>query len=165
MFDKRRTAQSSSRFRLWSHSSLGGRRDDHANSGDIVRRYVHLPLHPTGPHIRSHDLHSGGADTGKTALRTFLLAMMCFPEAQRAAQEELDRVLGGKRLPDYQDVDDPHTLPYVRGIILECLRYDLPFRLKSETCLFCSPSLGCWNFFWPDFWKKKFDMNFRFGIM
>ncbi|KAJ3861389.1 cytochrome P450 [Lentinula novae-zelandiae] len=68
-------------------------------------------------------LYEGGADTGKTALRTFLLAMMCFPEAQRAAQEELDRVLGGKRLPDYQDVDDPHTLPYVRGIILECLRW------------------------------------------
>ncbi|KAJ3810212.1 cytochrome P450 [Lentinula aff. lateritia] len=67
-------------------------------------------------------LYEGGADTGKTALRTFLLAMLCFPAAQRAAQAELDRVVGGERLPEYQDVDDPHTLPYVRGIILECLR-------------------------------------------
>ncbi|KAF8823989.1 hypothetical protein HHX47_DHR9000463 [Lentinula edodes] len=67
-------------------------------------------------------LYEGGADTGKTALRTFLLAMMCFPDAQHAAQEELDHVIGQKRLPDYQDMDDPATLPYVRAIILECLR-------------------------------------------
>ncbi|KAJ3849827.1 cytochrome P450 [Lentinula lateritia] len=76
-------------------------------------------------------LYEGGADTGKTALRTFLLAMLCFPAAQRAAQAELDRVVGGERLPEYQDVDDPHTLPYVRGIILECLR-SVPHLLDTE---------------------------------
>ncbi|KAJ4485412.1 cytochrome P450 [Lentinula aciculospora] len=70
-------------------------------------------------------LYEGGADTGKTALRTFLFAMICFPDTQREAQEELDRVIGKDRLPDYEDVDFdlPVTLPFVRAIILECLRW------------------------------------------
>ncbi|KAJ3870814.1 cytochrome P450 [Lentinula edodes] len=78
-------------------------------------------------------LYEGGADTGKTALQTFLLAMMCFPDAQHAAQEELDHVIGQKRLPDYQDLDDPATLPYVRAIILECLRWQTVVPLGKYT--------------------------------
>ncbi|KAJ3914413.1 cytochrome P450 [Lentinula edodes] len=50
-------------------------------------------------------MYEGGADTGITALRTFLLAMMCFPDVQCEAQEELDRVIGQERLPDYDDLD------------------------------------------------------------
>lgn len=68
-----------------------------------------------------------GADTGKTALRTFILAMTCFPKAQRDAQEEIDCVIGQERLPDYEDiVDDSNasvSLPYVRAVVLECFRY------------------------------------------
>lgn len=54
-----------------------------------------------------------------TGLQTFILAMLCFPDAQREAQEELDRVIGGERLPEYED---KHSLPYVTAIIYECLR-------------------------------------------
>ena len=63
--------------------------------------------------------HEGGSDTGLTALLTFILAMICFPHAQREAQEELDRVIGKERLPDHEDED---LLPYVKAVIYECFR-------------------------------------------
>ncbi|KAJ4499744.1 cytochrome P450 [Lentinula lateritia] len=72
-------------------------------------------------------LYEAGADTGKTALRTFILAMTCFPKAQRDAQGEIDCVIGQERLPDYEDiVDDSNasvSLPYVRAVVLECFRW------------------------------------------
>ncbi|KAJ3818173.1 cytochrome P450 [Lentinula raphanica] len=67
-------------------------------------------------------MYEGGADTGITALRTFLLAMIRFPHVQRQAQEELDRVVGKDRLPDHEDLDKD-TLPYLRAVIYECLRW------------------------------------------
>ncbi|KAJ4485414.1 cytochrome P450 [Lentinula aciculospora] len=67
-------------------------------------------------------MYEGGADTGITALRTFLLAMMCFPETQQEAQEELDCVVGRERLPDYNDLDES-LLPYVSAIVIECFRW------------------------------------------
>ncbi|KAJ3797340.1 cytochrome P450 [Lentinula aff. detonsa] len=68
-------------------------------------------------------MYEGGADTGITALRTFLVAMMCFPHVQLEAQEELDRVVGKGRLPDYEDLDDKDSLPYLHAVIFECLRW------------------------------------------
>ncbi|KAJ3965802.1 cytochrome P450 [Lentinula raphanica] len=67
-------------------------------------------------------MYEGGADTAITALRTFLLAMMRFPHVQRQAQEELDRVVGKDRLPDYEDLDKD-TLPYLCAVVYECLRW------------------------------------------
>ena len=46
--------------------------------------------------------------------------MTLFPEAQKKAQEELDRVVGADRLPDWEDEKD---LPYVRSLIKEILRW------------------------------------------
>ncbi|KAE9388010.1 cytochrome P450 [Gymnopus androsaceus JB14] len=50
-------------------------------------------------------MFEGGSDTGLTALLTFILAMLCFPHAQREAQEELDEIIGKERLPDHEDED------------------------------------------------------------
>lgn len=45
---------------------------------------------------------------------------MCqYPEVQRRAQEEIDKVTEGSRLPT---IDDMHTLPYVHAIAKEVLR-------------------------------------------
>jgi hypothetical protein len=44
--------------------------------------------------------------------------MVLFPEAQKKAQEELDRVIGRHRLPTWEDEKD---LPYVRSLIKEVL--------------------------------------------
>ena len=53
-------------------------------------------------------------------LGTFVLAMMMNPHVQRAAQEELDRVIGSERLPDFADRD---SLPYLMAVMKETLRY------------------------------------------
>ncbi|KAE9383703.1 cytochrome P450 [Gymnopus androsaceus JB14] len=65
-------------------------------------------------------MYEGGSDTGSTALLTFILAMLCFPCAQREAQEELDEVIGKERLPDHEDED---FLPYVKALVYECFRW------------------------------------------
>ena len=45
---------------------------------------------------------------------TFFLAMTCFPEVQKKAQEELDRVIGNARLPVSADLP---KLPYIEACI------------------------------------------------
>ena len=45
--------------------------------------------------------------------------MMMFPEAQRKAQEEIDKVVGQGRLPDF---DDRENLPYLQATVYEAMR-------------------------------------------
>jgi hypothetical protein len=47
-------------------------------------------------------------------ISAFYLAMILHPEAQRKAQEELDRVVGTNRLPNFGDRAD---LPYVSVLV------------------------------------------------
>lgn len=65
-------------------------------------------------------LIEAGSETTGTTLNNFVLCMALFPEAQRKAQEELDRVVGRGRLPDW---DDEKDLVYVRSLIKEVLRW------------------------------------------
>jgi len=51
---------------------------------------------------------------------TFILAMVLHPEVQDKAQRELDKVVGNARLPNFEDRAE---LPFVRAIVLECLRW------------------------------------------
>ncbi|KZS94002.1 cytochrome P450 [Sistotremastrum niveocremeum HHB9708] len=62
-----------------------------------------------------------GADTTVSALDTFLLAMMLFPEAQKAAQREIDAVLHRGRLPTLEDKD---ALPHIQAIMKEVIRWN-----------------------------------------
>jgi len=45
-------------------------------------------------------------------LQTFFLAMALNPNVVKKAQEELDRVVGKDRLPEFSDKDD---LPYINA--------------------------------------------------
>jgi cytochrome P450 len=49
----------------------------------------------------------------------FLACMLLYPEAQRKAQEEIDRVVGRDRLPD---LNDRKYLPYVECVLHEVMR-------------------------------------------
>jgi len=51
---------------------------------------------------------------------TFFLAMNVFPEVQKKAQEELDRVIGSGRLPVNADRDN---LPYIMAVMKETHRW------------------------------------------
>ena len=70
---------------------------------------------------------SAGTDTTVSAIGTFFLAMVCYPEVQKAAQAELDNVLNG-RLPEHSDI---FSLPYLSALVKEIYRY-------AATCSFLS---------------------------
>jgi hypothetical protein len=46
--------------------------------------------------------------------------MVCYPDVQKKAQQELDKVLNG-RLPEHGDI---MSLPYLSALIKEVYRYD-----------------------------------------
>ena len=53
-------------------------------------------------------------------LGNFFLAMVLYPDVQLRAQEEIDRVLHGDRLPTFSDFS---SLPYLEAITMEALRW------------------------------------------
>ncbi|OGE54266.1 hypothetical protein PENARI_c006G06548 [Penicillium arizonense] len=65
-------------------------------------------------------LYTGGADTTVCAIECFFLAMALFPDVQRKAQEEIDRVSGPDQLPK---VRDRTRLPYIDAVVKEVLRW------------------------------------------
>lgn len=54
--------------------------------------------------------------------------MAKYPDAQKKAQDEIDRVVGSKRLPSY---DDRTSLPYVESLYREVMRWRPPFPLNT----------------------------------
>ncbi|KAL0066309.1 hypothetical protein AAF712_006740 [Marasmius tenuissimus] len=65
-------------------------------------------------------MYETGTDTTYTALLSFVLAMTLFPEAQHKAQDEIDRVVGQGRLPEFRD---RQSLVYVEAVLLEVQRW------------------------------------------
>ncbi|EJT76779.1 hypothetical protein GGTG_06694 [Gaeumannomyces tritici R3-111a-1] len=85
-------------------------------------------------------LFGAAVDTASVSLAAFTLAMLKHPEAQRAAQAEIDRVvavgpLGRRRLPTSAD---RAALPYVDAVVKETLRWwsvfpmGIPHRADEE---------------------------------
>ncbi|KAI0758757.1 cytochrome P450 [Fomes fomentarius] len=84
---------------------------------------------------RKESVISGVAAAAYTALGSFFLAMLMYPEIQRKAQAEVDRVIGRDRLPNFSD--EP-SLPYVAALVKEVLRWRpvtplaVPHRLTAD---------------------------------
>jgi len=64
--------------------------------------------------------YGAGAETSASSTAAFVLAMMNFPEVQAKGQAEIDKVIGGNRLPTFSDRE---SLPYVLAIYKETLRW------------------------------------------
>ncbi|KAH8103605.1 CyP450 monooxygenase [Cristinia sonorae] len=64
--------------------------------------------------------YAGMSGRTSSACLSFLLAMALFPEVQKRAQAELDRVVGPSRLPEYEDIAQ---IPYIRALIMETMRW------------------------------------------
>ncbi|EKM55851.1 uncharacterized protein PHACADRAFT_195903 [Phanerochaete carnosa HHB-10118-sp] len=62
--------------------------------------------------------YSAGVDTTYSSINIFILAMLKFPDVQRKAQQELDRIVGLGRLPDFEDRG---SLPYITAVLRETL--------------------------------------------
>ncbi|KDQ06236.1 hypothetical protein BOTBODRAFT_141195 [Botryobasidium botryosum FD-172 SS1] len=70
----------------------------------------------------SGTMYAAGSDTTGTLLSSFVLAMALYPDVQRKAQAELDRVTQKQRLPTFLDRPD---LPYIECLIKELLRWSV----------------------------------------
>ncbi|OQO10321.1 hypothetical protein B0A48_04679 [Cryoendolithus antarcticus] len=68
----------------------------------------------------SGTLLEAGSDTTSNTLYAFVQAMLLYPEVQREAQEQIDRVVGKERLPTMADAE---KLPIVRCLMKETLRW------------------------------------------
>ncbi|KAF4599322.1 hypothetical protein EYR40_006414 [Pleurotus pulmonarius] len=66
-------------------------------------------------------MYAAGADSTVSALAFFILAVLHNPAALAKGQEEIDRVVGNDRLPDFGDEE---SLPYISAIVKEVLRWD-----------------------------------------
>ena len=65
-------------------------------------------------------------------MEAFFLAAAMHPESQKAAQAELDAIVGPDRLPEFSDYDH---LPYMRAFVKELTRWhvSLPMGLPHAT--------------------------------
>ncbi|KAF8520307.1 cytochrome P450 [Gautieria morchelliformis] len=61
-----------------------------------------------------------GMDTSSAALQVVILSLVNFPDAQKKAQEEIDRVVGSDRVPTWRDIPD---LPYTMAFLEETMRF------------------------------------------
>lgn len=84
----------------------------------LFRETEKYKLHPLELSGLTGNLLGAGADTSASTLITCILAMRAFPEALLPAWEELDRVVGRTRSPDFKD-----DLPYMRALVKEVLRW------------------------------------------
>ena len=66
------------------------------------------------------NLIGGGVDTTTSTMLSFILAAVAFPEAIKPAQEEIERVVGSNRSPDWVDESQ---LVYCKALIREVLRW------------------------------------------
>lgn len=51
-----------------------------------------------------------------SALLTLVLVFLMYPEVQKKAHEEMDRVVGGDRFPDFSDQE---SMPYLAAVCKE----------------------------------------------
>ncbi|KAF8125912.1 cytochrome P450 [Mycena galopus ATCC 62051] len=77
-------------------------------------------------------LTGGGLDTSVSSVLAFFLAMTLNPSVQAKARKEIETVIGSDRLPEIQDKD---SLPYVRSIMTEILRWLPPIPLAVPHAL------------------------------
>ncbi|KAL1719677.1 cytochrome P450 [Schizophyllum commune] len=84
---------------------------------DILKSKESLGLEREQIAYLGGDLFAAGTDTTATTLHVLVWLMVKYPEMQKKAQEEIDRVVG--RLPAHEDAKD---LPYLQAVIKELHR-------------------------------------------
>ncbi|CAA7268859.1 unnamed protein product [Cyclocybe aegerita] len=65
-------------------------------------------------------IYQAGADTTVATLGFCILSLLAHPALMKKAQEEIDSITDGMRLPDFSDEG---SLPYISALIKETLRY------------------------------------------
>nr|QTC11261.1 cytochrome P450 303A1 [Phenacoccus solenopsis] len=84
------------------------------------------------------DMFMAGSETTSKSLGFGFLYMLLYPEVQKKAQEEIDRVVGRDRMPT---LNDRPNMPYIESIVLESVRvfmgrtFSIPHRALRDTTL------------------------------
>ncbi|KZS94053.1 cytochrome P450 [Sistotremastrum niveocremeum HHB9708] len=93
----------------------------------MTTRLIDENMQYDGTVSNAHDIawsagavYGGGSDTTTTSLDFFVMAMMLYPEVQKKAQEQLDKLLQHDRLPTFEDMEN---LPYITALMKETLRW------------------------------------------
>ncbi|KAG8336713.1 hypothetical protein J6590_039794 [Homalodisca vitripennis] len=79
-----------------------------------------------------------GSETTSKSLGFCFLYLLLYPDVQRKAQQEIDRVVGKERLPS---LTDRLNMPYNEAVVLESIRlfmgrcFGLPHRALKDTTL------------------------------
>jgi cytochrome P450 len=66
--------------------------------------------------MSSGTLFEAGAGTTAAAMMSWILSMVHYPDEMRKLQEEVDKVVGDDRLPEFEDMPQ---LPRVRAVAKE----------------------------------------------
>ncbi|KAG8924631.1 hypothetical protein FRC00_004905, partial [Tulasnella sp. 408] len=74
-------------------------------------------------HDSGFSFYQAGSDTTETTLENFLLAMSLYPDVQARANEEINQFFAEGKSPNFDSQDQ---MPYMRAIVLESLRWNLP---------------------------------------
>ncbi|KAL1870114.1 hypothetical protein Plec18167_007632 [Paecilomyces lecythidis] len=107
--------------RYFYHLAKEGAESDQQNfSKTLLKEYDENALSSEDIAGLTANLIGGGVDTTTSSTLSFILAMCVFPEAQKKAQEEIDRVVGSDRMPEWSDES---SLPYVSAVVSETLRW------------------------------------------
>ncbi|SCZ89949.1 BZ3500_MvSof-1268-A1-R1_Chr1-3g01683 [Microbotryum saponariae] len=89
-------------------------------AADIIRLRQEYKISEIEGMFLAGSIYAAGSITTSDATETFILLMVAHPEVLIKAQEEIDRVVGCKRLPEFSDQDD---LVYCQAILRECMRF------------------------------------------
>ncbi|KAF9261702.1 cytochrome P450 [Marasmius fiardii PR-910] len=82
-------------------------------------------------------LYTAGGETTSSQMSWVLMSFVLYPEVQKKAQEEVDRVVGRDRMPTFQDLE-PEQMPYLHALVREILRWrgvgplGVPHRLNQD---------------------------------
>ncbi|KAF7328084.1 hypothetical protein MKEN_00389700 [Mycena kentingensis (nom. inval.)] len=90
------------------HAAENRRTPEEQEAHELIVSEVAAVIFPAGAHTTT-------ASTG-----IFFLAMMHHPDVMHKAQQEIDRVIGSDRLPDFEDRKD---MPYLSAVVKESLRW------------------------------------------
>lgn len=111
--------RSSEKPYIWVKEQM---RNKKAKMSFLSQAIESLGTDPKMEHVHrwsSVSMYLGGSDTTVSSIMDFFLAMALFPDVQKKAQEELDRVIGD-RLPL---TSDKASLPYIEAIVKETHRW------------------------------------------
>ncbi|KAH9967250.1 cytochrome P450 [Russula dissimulans] len=65
-------------------------------------------------------MYAAGADTSTAVMKTFIVAMLLYPDIQKKVQAELDSFVGRERLPNFEDRPN---LPFIDAVCKEVTRW------------------------------------------